>query len=284
MWRSLLFIPATADNFLAKAHQRGADAIILDLEDSIPADRKAQARHCIAAAVARLRAHGLDVLVRINAPWRLAVRDLEAAVLEGVTAIMAPKVAGPDHVNALDETIAELESERGLASGSVKLIGLIETPAALLQAAAIARASPRLQALTLGGEDFALALGAAPSIELLRQPCQDLQIACKAAGRDALGHPGSIAEFRDLAAYRRSVEAGRDLGFEGGAAIHPAQVAILNEVFSPSAADIDFARRCVTAYENALREGKGAISLDGKMIDVPVVERARALLARAARR
>jgi citrate lyase subunit beta/citryl-CoA lyase len=282
MWRSLLFIPVLSETFLGKAHQRGADAIILDLEDSIAPERKTEARERLAAAVTQLTENNVDVVVRINSPWRLAVRDLEAAVIAGISTIIIPKAADAGHIKALDDIISELEWERGLAAGMIGLIALIETPAALLQVETIACASPRLRGLTLGGEDFALALGARPSLELLKQPCQDVTIAAKAAGRLALGYPGSIAEFRDLSAFRRGVEIGLAQGCEGGFAIHPAQVAVLNNVFTPAQAEIEYAQRVVDAYHLALQQGQGAVSLDGKMLDVPVVERARVLLARAA--
>ena len=281
MWRSLLFIPVLSESFLAKAHQRGADAIILDLEDSIAADRKTQARERLHDAVALLQENRVEVVVRINSPWRLAIRDLEAAVISGVSTLIIPKVANVGHLQALDETISELERERSLPAGGIGLIALIETPDALLRVHEIAGACPRLRGLTLGGEDFSLALGARPSLELLKQPCQMVTIAAKAAGRLALGYPGSIAEFRDLAAFRQGVEIGLAQGCEGGFAIHPAQVAVLNEVFTPAEAELDYARRVVDAYHVALQSGQGAVSLDGKMLDVPVVERARLLLARA---
>lgn len=283
MWRSFLFIPVLSEKFLAKAHQRGADAIILDLEDSIAADRKAQAREQLADAVATLKANNVDVVVRINSPWRLAVRDLEAAVIAGVSALIIPKAASVGHIEGIDEIISELERERSLTPGAIGLILLIETPAALLRVNEIAKASPRVKALTLGGEDYALEMGAKPSLELLEQPSLDVAIAAKAAGRIALGYPGSIAEFNDLAEFKKGVELGLAQGSEGGMAIHPAQVAVLNEVFTPGSAEIDYAKRVVDVYDKALSEGQGAVSLDGKMLDVPVVERARLLLQRAQR-
>lgn len=283
MWRSLLFIPVLSESFLAKAHQRGADAIILDMEDSIAVDRKAEARERLADAVALLQEKQVEVVVRINAPWRLAVRDLEAAVINGVSTLIIPKVANAGHLQALDETISELERERALPVGSIGLIALIETPDALLRIHEIAVACPRLRGLTLGGEDFSLALGATPSLELLKQPCQMVTIAAKAAGRLALGYPGSIAEFRDLTAFRQGVEIGLAQGCEGGFAIHPAQVTVLNEVFTPDDVELKYAKRVVDAYHAALQSGQGAVSLDGKMLDVPVVERARQLLVRAER-
>ena len=283
MWRSFLFIPVLSEKFVAKAHTRGADAIILDLEDSIAANRKQQAREQLASAVEILKSNDVEVVVRINAPWRLAVRDLEAAVIPGVSTLIIPKAASAGHIEGIDEIISELEMERSIPSASVGLITLIETPKALLRVSEIANASPRVQAMTLGGEDYAMEMGAKPSLELLKQPSQDVTIAAKAAGRMALGYPGSIAEINDLDIFKQGVELGLAQGSEGGMAIHPAQVPILNEVFTPSSAEIDYAKRVVEAYDQALNEGQGAISLDGKMLDVPVVERARVLLQKAER-
>jgi len=280
-WRSVLFVPAHVERFVTSAATRGADAVQLDLEDSVPSPQKAEARAALAPAVAQLGAAGVEVLVRINRELRHAVADLEAAVIPGVSAISLPKTAGAEHLQLIDELIDELEQERGLAAGGIGLIAMIETLQGLEQAEAMATAGPRLIGLTLGSEDFSAAAGMEPSPDNLFQPCQRLLFAARAAGIAAYGFPGSIAEFANLECYRGQVERGRRMGFDGAFCIHPAQVAVLNDAFAPTAQELEEAQAVIAAYEAALEQQRGAVSLDGRMIDLPVVERAQAVLARA---
>ena len=280
LWRSMLFVPATADRLVAKAHTRGADAQIVDLEDAVAPSQKPRAREVLSDVVDHVGQDGAEVLVRINRPLRLAIPDLEAAVIPGVTALMLPKAENAAHVRLLSEVISELESERSIPDGRTQLITLIETPEGLRNAPEIA-ACPRVVGITLGTEDFADALGMPePDSEELIPYMKTLQLAAREAGVLALGYPGSIANFTDLELFRSDVRRARAQGFDGGSCIHPAQVPILNEEFAPSSDEIAKAERIVTAYDEALASGTGAIELDGKMIDVPVANRARRLLAR----
>lgn len=282
LWRSLLYVPVIVGRFIAKAAARGADAIILDLEDAVPAAEKARARTLVAAAAETVGAAGADVLVRPNRPWRLLVRDLEAVVGLSVAGLMLPKIESAEHLCAIAEIIDELEAERGLPLGHTKLVAMLETPASIFRAEEIARAHPRLVGLTVGAEDLALALGMLPEAEGLLFPKQRGIFAARAAGILPLGFLGTVADYKDLDRFRATIRRSRALGFAGAAVIHPSQIAILNEEFSPSAGEVERARRVVAAYEVAGARGLGAISLDGRMIDVPVVRRAEALLARHA--
>ncbi|MQA84033.1 MAG: CoA ester lyase [Streptosporangiales bacterium] len=278
LWRSLLYVPAHVERFVAKAHTRGADAIQLDLEDSVPASEKETARLAVPEAAELVSRAGADVVVRINRPWRLALRDLEAAVSPRVAALALPKVDSPDQVRLVDEVVADLEEERGMAVGHTQLLVIVETAAGFLRTDEIARACPRVAALTLGSEDFALDLGTAPEPEVLAYPKQHIVIAARAAGIAPLGLVGSTAGFADIEGFREVVRSSRRLGYEGASAIHPAQVPVLNEEFSPTEEEVDRARRVVVAYEQAVSGGRGAVDLDGQMIDAPVVARAERLL------
>ncbi|HEX2337574.1 MAG TPA: aldolase/citrate lyase family protein, partial [Hyphomicrobiaceae bacterium] len=149
-WRSLLFVPVTREKFVATAHRRGADAIILDLEDSVPESDKQRGRALVAAAAQEVSKGGADVLVRINRPWQHAFRDIEAVVSAGVAALVCPKVESPEHLLVIAEMLGALEQQRGLVAGHTKLVALIETAAAYFRAEAIAKATPRLVALSLG--------------------------------------------------------------------------------------------------------------------------------------
>ena len=282
-WRSMLFVPVTRDKFVASAHTRGADAIILDLEDSVAESEKARARTLVPAAAQAVSKSGADVLVRINRPWHQAFRDIEAVVGPGVAALMCPKVESPEHLVVIAELLDTLEAERGLKKGHTRLVALVETADAYFRMREIAKATPRLDALSLGAEDFATSIGMEPIAETLQAPKQTMIIAARAAGILPLGFMGTVADFDDLAAFRATIRRSRKFGFVGASCIHPSQVAILNEEFGWSDADVDRARRMVAAYDAAKAQGVGAVTFEGKMIDVPVVERAQALIRQAER-
>ncbi|MFI4948989.1 MAG: HpcH/HpaI aldolase/citrate lyase family protein [Alphaproteobacteria bacterium] len=282
VWRSMLFVPVTQRRFVEGAARRGADAIILDLEDSVAPSEKERARTLIPEAAGIVSQGGADVVVRINRPLRMAVRDIEAAVGPGVLALALPKIDSAEHVRLLAEIVDEVEAERGMALGTTRLIAMVETTAAFFRIAEIARAHPRLCALNLGAEDFATSAGILPEPEALSMPKQTAVFAARAAGIMPMGFIGSIAEFHDLDAFRETIRRSRRFGFIGASVIHPSQVAILNEEFRPSKLEVDHASRVVAAYDKAYAEGVGAVTVDGRMIDVPVYERAQLLLEREA--
>jgi citrate lyase subunit beta/citryl-CoA lyase len=280
----LLFVPATAERFVAKAHTRGADGIIVDLEDAVAPDEKPRARSLLPSVIVAVGQAGADVLVRINRPWRMTLADLEAAVLEGVGAIVLTKTESAEHVVFVDEVMTELEAERGLPPGAIGLFVLIETAKGYLNTREIVHASPRLRAVSVGMEDFADVLGM-PEVdtEAILGFNREVHVAAREAGILMLGYPGSIADFSDLEQFRNNIRRARRLGFDGGACIHPAQVAILNEEFSPPEAEGERAARIVALYDKAKADGAGAVAFEGKMIDEPVVRRAERTLARSRR-
>ena len=280
VWRSLLYVPANVERYVSRAHERGADGIILDLEDSVPPAEKASARAGVQAAAERVGQAGADVLVRVNQPLRLAVPDIEACVSPAVDALALPKVAGPDHVRLLDELVSELEAERGMAVGATVFQVMVETPAAFFQIGEIAKASPRIVAITIGAEDLASSLGMQPDGETLLYPKTQSVYAAKAAGVQALGIFGTVADYQDLDAVREAARKARRFGLEGASCIHPSVVPVLNEAFSPSETEVAHAKRIIEANAEAEKAGRASFELDGKMIDVPVVQRAQALLAR----
>ena len=282
VWRSMLFVPVTQQRFVNGAAKRDADAIILDLEDAVAASEKERARTLVPEAAEIVSRGGADVVVRLNRPMRMTVRDLEAVIGPGVQAVALPKAESAQHVQLVAEIIDELEAERGIPVGTTKILAMVETASAFFRIAEIAKASRRLVGLNVGAEDFALSAGMLPEAEGLFMPKQMCVFAARAAGIMPLGFVGTVAEFHDLDGFRETARRSRRLGFVGASVIHPSQIAILNEEFRPNATEIDHARRVVTAYDKALAEGVGAVTVDGKMIDVPVVERAKLLLAREA--
>jgi len=278
-WRSLLFVPAHVERFVARAHERGADGVILDLEDAVPVEEKPASRAGLAGAVARVGRGGAAVLVRVNHGLRALADDLEAAVVPGVAALVLPKTESADWVREVADAVTELELERGFPAGAVRLVLQIETPAALPRLPEIAAAHPRVAAMTLGPEDFSAALGAAPEPDALLGPNLAVLCAARATGLVPLGFVGSIGAFGDPEAFRATVAQARRLGFRGAMAVHPAQVAILNEGFAPSAAEVAWAKRVMAGDAAARASGRGAFRLDGRMVDAPVVRRAEEVLA-----
>ena len=280
VWRSMLYVPATSEKFIEKAHERGADAIKIDLEDAVAPAEKPRARTLVRSAAKVVAKGGADVLVRINRPLRMAVDDLEASVWPEVQGLVLPKVESSDHIGFLTEIITELEEERGMQRGHIKLMALIETPRGYSNVRDIAHSSHRLSAIALGQEDFSAEMGMVePEGMSLLSYYQTVQVAAREAGILPIGYPGSIAEFTDLELFKSNALAARKLGFDGGACIHPKQVPILNEAFTPTDEEIDRSERMVAVYDAAMAAGDGAVAFEGKMIDVPVVARAERILS-----
>jgi len=280
VWRSMLYVPATGDKFIEKAHERGADAIKIDLEDAVALAEKPRARTLVRSAAKMVARGGADVLVRINRPLRMAVDDLEASVWPEVHGLVLPKVESADHIGFLAEIITELEDERDMQRGHIKLMALIETPRGYSNVRDIAHSSERLSAIALGQEDFSAEMGMVePEGMSLLSYYQTVQVAAREAGILPIGYPGSIAEFTDLELFKSNALIARKLGFDGGACIHPKQVPILNEAFTPTDEEIDRSERMVAAYDAAMAAGDGAVAFEGKMIDVPVVARAERILS-----
>ncbi len=263
--RSLLYVPADNARFIAKAHMRGADAIILDLEDSVRPGNRVEARNALKNSVRDVGQAGALVLVRINVEPDTMLADARAAVAAGAVALYVPK-ADRARLDMLDHELG----------GDVPFFALIEHPAALLDAGAIA-AHPRVRGLAVGGEDLATALGAVPDPETLRLPKLLVHYSAKAHGKISIGPLGTVADYADTEAMERLALEARRHGFDGATCVHPALVPIFNRAFMPSAQEIAWARRVVEAADLS---PAGAFTLDGRMIDAPVVSRARYILDR----
>jgi citrate lyase subunit beta/citryl-CoA lyase len=194
-----------------------------------------------------------------------------------------PKVESPEDLSRLEFQIGELEAARGVEQGAIRISAHIESPRGLLNMGKILATSRRVESMSIGVDDYCLQLGVDPSedsIELLFPFCM-LVTVCKAEGITPLGVLGTVAGFRDLEGFRRSAENGRQLGCDGAFCVHPDQVAILNEVFSPTPAKVDQARRIVEAFEEGLKTGRAAINLNGRMVDTPIYKQAKAVMERA---
>jgi len=281
--RSALILPINVPRFVERAHLRDADAIVLDLEDSVPPAEKASARKLIPEAIRQVARGGGEVAVRVNNEGALLDDDIDAAVQPGLDSIAFPKAESADQIRSVVARIEGLERRRGLPPGHVKLSLAVETPRGLLAAREIAAASDRIATMSVGVEDYCLELGVEPSVdgaELLYAVSTIVTI-CKAMGITPTGLVGSIAGFREIAVFEAAADRARQLGCLGAGCIHPDQVVVLNRVFSPDPAKVEYAERVVAAFEDGVRRGTASVNVDGKMVDVPVYKRALVILNRA---
>ena len=281
--RSSLILPVNIPRFVEKAYTRDADAIVLDLEDAVPPQEKASARKLVQASLPLAGRGGAEVLVRVNNDPALLAADIDAAVHPGLDGLSIPKAESAAQIRDIVARIERLERARGVTPGHVRLSLALETPRGLLAVEEIARSTDRIATMSVGVEDYCLELGVEPSadgLELL-YPVARLVTVCKAVGVQPTGLVGSIAGFRDLAVFEQAAQRARQLGCEGAGCIHPDQVAVLNRVFTPEPAKVEYARRVVEAFEEGVRRGTASVNLDGKMVDVPVYKRAQVILARA---
>lgn len=282
MRRSMLFLPGNTPNIIINGDSLGADSVILDLEDAVAPDQKDAARILVRNAIGLMGFHGCEVTVRINSIdtpyWK---KDLDEIVPLMPALIMPTKVSCATDVRTVSEYMSEVEARRGIADGTVKLIPLIETAMGVENAFSIATAAKRVAALFLGGEDLTADLRckrtkAGHEIEYARGR---MVCAARAAGVDVYDTP--FTDVNDDEGARADAEYAKSLGFTGKSAISPRHVPVINAVFSPSEADIAYAREVFEAIKMAKAQGRGAISLHGKMIDAPIVSRARQTLETA---
>jgi citrate lyase subunit beta/citryl-CoA lyase len=286
--RSLMFVPGHRSRMVERAlglsefAPTTLDVAILDLEDGVPPDEKDRARAAIASVLGLPSAsEGPARYVRVNAEPAARDADLAAILRPGLDGIVAPKIDDPDEVVRLSRDLDEREDAAGMTRGSIRIVASIESARGLLEAHSIAASTDRVIALLFGAEDFArdLALPAerqAEAAELL-YPRSAVVVAAVAARRQAID--GIWPDVTDAEGLRRDSIQARRLGFSGKSLIHPGQIETINEVFSPSAAEASYARRVVAAFDEGQAKGLGAVALDGKLLDKPIVERALRTLA-----
>lgn len=280
VWRSLLFVPATSERFTESALKQNADALQIDLEDSVGPDLKEVARTRVPELADRYDAAGFDVVIRVNRPWRLLVRDIEACVRKSVKALTLPKVPDGSFIRSVAEVLAEVETEAGLPVGHTRLIAMVEDAEGLENINEIARAHPRVCAMIVGAEDLAHSLHMAVDADTLYMPNVMAVAACRRAGITPLGFVGSVADFADRDVFRKTVERGARLGFQGAFVVHPSQVEIANAAFTPPAATAERARRLLEEFDKQCAAGRAACTFEGRMVDAPVAAQARQVLER----
>ncbi|MGW5515204.1 HpcH/HpaI aldolase/citrate lyase family protein [Nocardia africana] len=284
-YRSMLFVPGHKPTWAEKAVAAGADALILDLEDSVPAAEKADARVTVRETLGRLREQNVrpDVWVRPNSyDSGHFGADAEAVIVPGVAGLFLPKVYNAEEVRRIDAVVSHIEEREGLEPGSVGLIISFETAVSVAHCEEIAEACPRVWSLlgaTGPNADVGRELGFEFTLEGLETLYQRSRIVVAARGAGQT-HPvtGVWQDIKDLDGFRRFAEDSRRLGFRGMVCIHPSHIAISNEVFTPSEQTVDYYRRMIAAFHEAEAAGSGAVDFEGVHIDLAHVKTAEAVI------
>ena len=288
--RALLYMPGDDRRKIEKSTTLGVDCICMDMEDGVAVNRKVEARHVIAHALRDLNFGNSERCIRINSIGSgLEVHDLAAALDAEPDTIVVPKIESAEQVRWVSERIESYELENNRNIGSIRLLVGVETAKGIMNLKEITEAdtSPttgagkRLDAVIFGGEDFAASIGAVrtkTATELLYAR-QTVVTACAANGLQAIDIV--FIDFKDPEGLRIEAEEGAGFGFSGKQIIHPNQVPVVQEAFTPSASAIEYAKRIVESFESSQKDGKGAYALDGKMIDMPLLKNAQKVLDRA---
>ena len=278
--RSILTVPVVVQRFVDKAPAAGADAVCLDLEDSIPPAEKAAARPLARKAIETMPRSGFALYVRINGyATGLTADDLAAVVRPGLDGIVLSKAESARMIDDLDAHLGRLEAEHGMKAGHVAIVPLIETAKGIMEAYDVCRASPRAAGAIFGAEDFAtdMAIKRTETAEEVLWARSMVAVACRAAAIAAIDTPDP--NYSDETHLRRQMSKAKSLGYTGKLCIHPTQVQIANEIFTPAEDEVAAARAVVEVFEReGLAKGIAAIAVDGKMIDTPIYWRARRLI------
>ena len=280
--RSLLFIPGNRERFLEKAPEVGADALVPDLESGVPESEKAAARDMIRDALPVLKSKGQTVLARVSSiDSSHLYADLNSLISEHLDGVVLPQISSADDIRRLDEMITSLEQGKHLPFGLTRIIPFVESALGVIRSFEIATASSRVAAIAFGAEDFSADMGIPRSqgSEEILYARSHVAIAARAAHKLAIDAP--FVAYQDAEGIEADAEQALRLGFKGKFAIHPDQVATLNEIFSPSEEDLEQARRIIRAFQRAESEGRGTCVVDGKMIDTAMALQAQKLIRTA---
>jgi len=279
--RSVFYVPGNNEKMVAKAPEFPADIVTLDLEDSVPPAEKPRAREMTRENLKYAAGGGAEVYVRIN-NWEtlLTNDDLEAVVHPGLNGVCLAKCGLPEHVQRLDWKLEELERRRGMAVGTVKIQLLIETARGVIHAYPSATASPRVNSLIFGAVDYTkdMRVKLTTEGEELFYARAHTAVAARAAGCVAIDCP--FVAFKDMEAFDKDTRFGRTLGYEGRMLIHPSQIEPSHTIYTPAPEDVEWAKGVVDVFEKeGIAKGAAAVSYQGKMVDTPVYENARTILA-----
>ena len=277
--RTMMFVPASNPNMIVNAQVFKPDCIIFDLEDAMSIREKDSGRDLIAEALKDIEYPECEIFVRTNPLYTpFGEEDIRVLVAAGLRNLRPPMIETAEDIKEVDELLTDIEKELGLEIGTVKILGAIETAKGVINAYEIATASPRMIGISFGAEDFTRTIGAERSKtgEELFVARSKIVLAAAAAGIDAIDTV--FSDIDDDEGLRREAEMAKQLGFAGKSIIHPRQISIVHDVFTPSETDVKDALKVIQAIEEAEEKGLGVISLDGKMVDAPVVARAERII------
>lgn len=273
--RTMMFVPASNPNMMVNAPIFKPDCIIFDLEDAISLREKDSARDLVVEALKSINYRDCEIFVRVNPLYTpFGEEDVRTLVKAGLRNIRLPMTETAEDIKNLDALLSEIENELGIENESVKILGAIETAKGVLNAEEIATASSRMVGISFGAEDFTRTIGSdrSKSGEELFVARSKIVLAASAAGIDAIDTV--FSDINDDEGLRKETEMAKRLGFDGKSVIHPRQIKIVHDIFTPSEKEVKKALRVIQAIEEAKSKGLGVISLDGKMVDAPVVARA----------
>ena len=273
--RTMLFMPGNNPGMLQNAGILGADSIILDLEDAVSLTEKDSARILVREAIKNIDYSNVEVVVRIN-PFttEFAIKDIDVIARVGPDALMIPK-ATEEELKDINEMLINIEIEEGFEKGSIKLFPIVETAYGVENVYSIIKSSNRIAGILLGGEDLTSDLGIKRTKEgeEVFYARNRVAIACRAMKVDSIDTP--FTDTNDLEGLEKDTWKAKSLGLTGKAAINPRQIDAIHSVYAPTAEEIKHAKRVLEAMEEAEAEGKGVFSLDGKMVDAPIINRAK---------
>ena len=280
--RALLYMPGDDRRKIEKATTLGVDSICMDMEDGVAANKKAEARAVIAQAMKELDFGNSERCIRINSIGSgIEKRDLVAALATNPDGVVVPKIETAEQVKWVSEHIESYELSSSLNIGAIRLLVGVETAKGILNLKEIAESDKRLEAIIFGAEDYAASVGATRTKEATEVLYARSAVVTACAANDLQAIDMVYIDFRDLEGLRVEAQQGAGLGFSGKQVIHPNQVSVAQEAFTPSDSAIEYARRIVESFESSQKEGKGAYALDGKMIDMPLLKNAQKVLERA---
>jgi citrate lyase subunit beta/citryl-CoA lyase len=287
--RTLLFIPGNRPDMLKKAEGFSTQWLIPDLEDSVPDAEKETARKTVGDHLRTLHGAGKYLCPRINSlETGLTADEISALVSDHIVGISVGKISSVEDVRAIEKLIEKAESQNGVSKGSIRILPWLETAGAIVNAYEICASSARIQWAAFGAEDFSADMGISRSVDDsgdgasaalepgLAYARSAVAVAARAAGVHILDTPHT--KFRDLDSLENDAREAKALGYKGKLAIHPTQTELIETVFRPSDSEIERARAVLDAAKQAERDGKGAVALDGEMIDMPVIKRAQNVL------
>ena len=279
--RSLLYVPGNRRELIEKCKKYNPDSLILDLEDAVPPQEKGRARDVVREALLSIDFGHIEKTVRINSPeTEDGEKDLEAILPAKPDCIRIPKVEAVREIATLDRRMNETEKAHGFPRASIAVIPILETATGVWKAYEILSGCSRIIGVAIGAEDLMKDMGM-PSREKTVLSWIRILVKLQAAAAKVAAFDGVYSNFNDLEGLRTEARAARDWGYEGKSVIHPKQIPIVNEVFSPTQDEIEYASRVSEAFERVVQTGGGVANLDGKMIDKPVYERAQKILEKA---